>query len=1077
MEVIMDKNYKYDAFITYRHLSPDKPIAEKLQKLLEGYVPPKGIGKAGQRLHLFRDQTELPTSDDLGTSIREALAQSRYLIVVCSSETEKSRWCMEEIEFFKSLHGYSNKNILTLLCSPDGTVTFPETLRYETVMVEDEDGYHAERREIEPLAANVSAPTLAQSQKKLKTEFLRLAAALYGCSYDELYRRDQRRQSRRRVTIAVTVAAILALISLASIAALFTISSQKTQIENDIRELNISQAKSLVKESVELEKNGDLYGALASSVQSLELSRKESIPMQNAAVSQATKLSGAYQDEIFTAVAKFDQKDAINDFVMLDGGKRLFSTDYTNSYLWDVETGKKIKSFAVSSPNTSIYKDSTIESGKIDFLNEDKVAYEAKGNVLLSIDKLKVVLDGKKTADNAVYYIINDDESKKHIVCKINPEDGNNSWEYDLKNDCENPFATSELSKASADGITVITDKKLLVLSPKDGSLIASADINEIEKQTGEQSMDKDFYYQNDHLAVCYIADSKTYLALYARENNNLKFMWRKQINSIKKTVMSTLNCRVLIENDRVLLVNETLELLFAKSQFYGFNINDGSTIFALDGSNDIGGGKIFLGSIPKGKNEKIDINVAFGIVGNQFMAVNPDNGKTISNMILPENVLEMRFSENGYIIFTDAEGNEIIINVQNLIANNTQWTFFQNKNFGSELKAVSSCNGVYAVTDSAKMVMTLYRTVKNKNAKPMLIENQKEDEYIIYDYYLSPGKTKGVIKQKETDAKSTDPYTLSIIDTATNSVIHNLSIKDNIYDIQFINDEKFIVEFIKSLQIYDTATGKLIKEFKKELLNSYAVCSATEKMYYLDSENKKIYEYNDKFEETVVFDAKENDIYSIYKMYVSPDGSRIALEISTKDLQHKIVSIALDNNDKVTLLSQKESIDIKAVCWSTDSKELRMLIKDSVYCFDCETGDKNELPKHNCNIENIVDIDGSLCLLDIKSDLIKISKENGKYTEEKSVNLNIEKPGKTELTFTPYSDNAGLFSYGEYKAWLFDKNSFEIITPIEDCTEINTDTNEIIICYDGKLTSYPLLSAEETCDFAKDILVQTDEE
>lgn len=1074
----MDKNYKYDAFITYRHLSPDKPIAEKLQKLLEGYVPPKGIGKTGQRLHLFRDQTELPTSDDLGTSIREALAQSRYLIVVCSSETEKSRWCMEEIEFFKSLHGYSNKNILTLLCSPDGTVTFPETLRFETVMVEDADGYHAERREIEPLAANVSAPTLAQSQKKLKTEFLRLAAALYGCSYDELYRRDQRRQSRRRVTTAMTVAAILAVISLASIAALFTINSQKAQIENDIRELNISQAKSLVKESVELEKNGDLYGALASSVQSLELSRKESIPMQNAAVSQTTKLSGAYQGEIFTAVAKFDQKDTINDFVMLDSGKRLFSTDNTNSYIWDAETGKKIKSLDIPSTNISIYKDTVAESGKLDLLNEGTMSYEVKGNVLLCMNKLKVVFDGKSTADNAVYYIPNDTESQKQSVCKINPEDGSNSWEYDLKNDCNTSYSTNRLSKATADGVTVTTDKKLLVLSPKDGSLIASADINEIIKQTGEISLDKEFYYQNDHLAVCYIADSKTYLALFARDNNNLKFMWRKQINTIKEASMSFLKCKVLIENGRVFLVNELFGILFAKSQFHGFNINDGSELFSLDGSNDIGGGEVFLGTIPKGKNEKININVAFGVVGNQFMAVNPDNGETISNMILPENVLEMRFAENGFIIFTDSEGDEIIINVQNLISNETQWTFFQNHNFGSELISVSSCNGVYAVTDSAKMTMTLYRTVKNKNAKPMVIENQKEDEYYIYSYYLSPNKTKAVIEQKEANADLDAPYTLAIVDTATNSAAHKLSIKDGVSDIQFINDEKVVVKSTKALQIYDTGTGKLIKEIKKESLDQYAVCSATEKMYYLDNDNKKIYEYNDKFEETVVFDAKENDIYSIYKMYVSPDGSRIALLITTKDWQYEIISITPDNKDKVSLYSQKESIDIKATCWSPDSKEIRMLINDSVYCFDCMTGEKNELPKHNCNVENIVDIDGALCLLDIKGNLIKTSKENGKYTEMESVNLNIDKPSyASELSFTSYSDDSGLLRYGDKKAWLFDKNSFEIITPIENCTEINTETNEIIICYDGKLTSYPLLSAEETCDFAKDILVQTDEE
>lgn len=30
--VIMEKAYKYNAFISYRHISPDKEIADKLQK-------------------------------------------------------------------------------------------------------------------------------------------------------------------------------------------------------------------------------------------------------------------------------------------------------------------------------------------------------------------------------------------------------------------------------------------------------------------------------------------------------------------------------------------------------------------------------------------------------------------------------------------------------------------------------------------------------------------------------------------------------------------------------------------------------------------------------------------------------------------------------------------------------------------------------------------------------------------------------------------------------------------------------------------------------------------------------------
>ena len=121
----MEKQYKYDAFISYRHLSPDKPIAIRLQKLLETYTPPKGaVGQNGQpnpaarqnqlkprKLHLFRDESELPTSNDLGADIQSALEQSRFLAVICSPQFEKSKWCMQEVTYFKALHGGSNRSI------------------------------------------------------------------------------------------------------------------------------------------------------------------------------------------------------------------------------------------------------------------------------------------------------------------------------------------------------------------------------------------------------------------------------------------------------------------------------------------------------------------------------------------------------------------------------------------------------------------------------------------------------------------------------------------------------------------------------------------------------------------------------------------------------------------------------------------------------------------------------------------------------------------------------------------------------------------------------------------------------
>ena len=237
-----EQTYKYDAFISYRHRAPDKPIAEQLQKLIETYVAPKALRRDGEKkkLHLFRDETELPTSSDLGGDIKRALAQSRFLVVICSPEYEKSKWCMEELRYFKELHGGSNRDILTMLAGdPDQPPCFPELLRYETVTVTEENGTVAQvQQEIEPLASNVSAKTQAKMLQRLKTEFLRVAAPLLDCGFDDLYNRELRRRTQRKLTFAFSAAAVLAVTAILSTSALLTIRSQKNQIEANALELS-----------------------------------------------------------------------------------------------------------------------------------------------------------------------------------------------------------------------------------------------------------------------------------------------------------------------------------------------------------------------------------------------------------------------------------------------------------------------------------------------------------------------------------------------------------------------------------------------------------------------------------------------------------------------------------------------------------------------------------------------------------------------------------------------------------------------------------------------------------------------
>lgn len=229
----MGINYKYDAFISYRHVSPDKEIAEKLQKKLENYKPPKALRnlKKSGGWRIFRDETELPTSSNLSNDIQAALEESQYLIVICSKTTKDSRWCLEEIEYFKKLHNGNNANIITLVADGNPEDVFPSSLCNELIPVTDEYGNATYQSHIiEPLAANVAGESLKESLKKLNTEFLRIAAPILGCGYDNLYNREHKKKIRRIFAIGGIVITLLLLFGIYNSAMLWEINNQKVAL-------------------------------------------------------------------------------------------------------------------------------------------------------------------------------------------------------------------------------------------------------------------------------------------------------------------------------------------------------------------------------------------------------------------------------------------------------------------------------------------------------------------------------------------------------------------------------------------------------------------------------------------------------------------------------------------------------------------------------------------------------------------------------------------------------------------------------------------------------------------------------
>ena len=206
---------KYWAFISYS--SKDRAWGDWLIKAIETYKVPKAlVGRPTTRgdpvprraFPVFRDRDELPTDTDLGAMISRALEQSRYLIVICSPHSAQSKWVNEEILTFKRLGRAERIFSLIVDGSPNATDTpgkdpklecYPRALRF----VVGPDGNLTDER-THPISADARPHGDGRPNALLK-----MLAGVLGVNYDDLRQRERARQRRRRLWMAVGVAAAI----------------------------------------------------------------------------------------------------------------------------------------------------------------------------------------------------------------------------------------------------------------------------------------------------------------------------------------------------------------------------------------------------------------------------------------------------------------------------------------------------------------------------------------------------------------------------------------------------------------------------------------------------------------------------------------------------------------------------------------------------------------------------------------------------------------------------------------------------------------------------------------------------
>jgi WD40 repeat protein len=191
--------FLYDGFISYRHVTRDRRWARWLHHTLESYRTPAELVARGvlpRTGRIFRDEEELSATGDLPDSIKNALANSNYLFVVCSPAATESKWIDAEIKMFRA-QGRGH-HILPVIVEGTTATALPPSLR-------------------SPAGASIEGPLVITlpsgllTRRARQTNLLRLLAPLLRCGFEDLRDRDRRRARirARRTAIAATAVAIV----------------------------------------------------------------------------------------------------------------------------------------------------------------------------------------------------------------------------------------------------------------------------------------------------------------------------------------------------------------------------------------------------------------------------------------------------------------------------------------------------------------------------------------------------------------------------------------------------------------------------------------------------------------------------------------------------------------------------------------------------------------------------------------------------------------------------------------------------------------------------------------------------
>ena len=514
-------SYKYDAFISYRHVEPDQTVAKYVLQMIEIFKVPKAFYKDGKSpvFRVFRDREEL-AARDLGASIEEALTQSRYLVVICSKRTPLSEWCQKEIEIFKGLHG--EERLIPVLIEGEPDEAFPNPLKE----IKDQgDGHEILAADIRPdeifsdeftgyenLQDKHKLNELTkQSIKLLNTEKYRIMATILGCSFGDLKQRDKERKNKRILNLSLSAGAVFLIFGI------FMAAYHKAEVAR--QEAVQSNASILMKTSKDYAGDGDYLKAALVAKEAMNPISKNMKYYNTLKAEEFSIFNSVIYHGGASTLTVIPTKNNMTYIALSNDEKYVaYGLDNNNTAIASVENGEIIKEFDGHSQQVKLLSfsvdDKYLASASFD---NTCIIYDVKTGeqkALLDIEGIPMLTRFSTDGTKLFYAVLYNDNTVFYVY-----DAGN--FEKQSEFTVEGQVKSADIKKDGSEILITLntnTDDRVTRRSLKDGSII-----DVIPKLSEKNIITQEDFYK-PYKSAAYSADGQNILLLTDAEIIKLSF-------------------------------------------------------------------------------------------------------------------------------------------------------------------------------------------------------------------------------------------------------------------------------------------------------------------------------------------------------------------------------------------------------------------------------------------------------------------------------------------------------------------------------------------------------------------------